>query len=511
MEGVVSYYMEPLDRLKESFLWAAAKGGRVQEVNSLLDMGANVNWSQGELLRSSRSHEGQGDEDQIKLKNTNNPSSQDLDDSPLLAAARAGHTDVVNILLAHGADSKRRTDNGNTALHLAAAGGHEEMCNLLIRSDGGSDPITDVNESGHTPFDVAVECGFPALAKKMNNTYSEIREMDIQRNDVDICVSAHMDNHDNHDENFFESSYCSTEAYQSIQNNNSSITPENTMDVNVGSAESSILSELDNDQYESPREQDEIDCEHDSNYNIDHVVENDHESMQTIDQLQDNQGLECYNNNSDDTDSSSKEGTGTSERQVTDSSKRFEESRRDDRENCGTSDNYSPGENAGSEICCGQAELLRGLVESLVARNKRLMESEKAVNAYLSDRELVIRELEEKCMLLEKDRDNAMEELQDLLTGSNITKKSLEEVEIVETQLKKLIAQCMVQKERLVKDQLCKEQEKQTCVICQVEPKSVLLMPCRHFCVCKECGNRDELDKCPLCRETVVNRIDVYS
>ena len=35
---------QQLDRMKESFLWAAAKGGREEEVESLLSIGADVNW-----------------------------------------------------------------------------------------------------------------------------------------------------------------------------------------------------------------------------------------------------------------------------------------------------------------------------------------------------------------------------------------------------------------------------------------------------------------------------------
>ena len=40
--------MRQLDRLKESFLWAAAKGGRREEVASLLEMGADVDWGSPE-------------------------------------------------------------------------------------------------------------------------------------------------------------------------------------------------------------------------------------------------------------------------------------------------------------------------------------------------------------------------------------------------------------------------------------------------------------------------------
>jgi len=36
------------------------------------------------------------------------------------------------------------------------------------------------------------------------------------------------------------------------------------------------------------------------------------------------------------------------------------------------------------------------------------------------------------------------------------------------------------------------------CLICLTEQKEVLLLPCRHFCVCSECFVH--VDKCPVCR-----------
>ena len=36
------------------------------------------------------------------------------------------------------------------------------------------------------------------------------------------------------------------------------------------------------------------------------------------------------------------------------------------------------------------------------------------------------------------------------------------------------------------------------CLICLTDPKEVLLLPCKHFCVCSDCFVH--LDKCPVCR-----------
>ena len=69
-----------LDRMKESFLWAAAKGGREEEVESLLSIGADVNWRNG-----------------------------DEGETPLIAACRSGHRGVAALLLAHGGDARHQS------------------------------------------------------------------------------------------------------------------------------------------------------------------------------------------------------------------------------------------------------------------------------------------------------------------------------------------------------------------------------------------------------------------
>ncbi len=90
-----------IDRFKESFLCAAARGGRIEECASLLNFGANIEW---------RENKG---------------------DNPLLAAVRNGMNDVAALLLAHGANPGILDQDGNTVMHLAALIGDESMASLF--------------------------------------------------------------------------------------------------------------------------------------------------------------------------------------------------------------------------------------------------------------------------------------------------------------------------------------------------------------------------------------------
>ena len=59
------------------------------------------------------------------------------------------------------------------------------------------------------------------------------------------------------------------------------------------------------------------------------------------------------------------------------------------------------------------------------------------------------------------------------------------------------------------------EDEKTLCIICQDAEKTIVLLPCKHLCVCNDCGERlfqsvGRKRDCPLCRKRIEHIMKVY-
>jgi Ankyrin repeats (3 copies)/Ankyrin repeat len=126
-------------------LHAAAREGRINVINYLLQNNANVN-----------------------VQNA-------YGETPLYLATAHRHTNVIITLLEHGADIAIVNDNdGNTPLHVAAQGGQFEAVGWLCLY-GGDDILTARNKDGWTSLDLAKNRRLDLERMGMGNPVSTIR------------------------------------------------------------------------------------------------------------------------------------------------------------------------------------------------------------------------------------------------------------------------------------------------------------------------------------------------
>lgn len=86
--------------------------------------------------------------------------------TPLHLAAHYGHTAIIELLLAAGANLNARAENsiGNTPLMSAIAGGHLQLAELLLRR--GADPTLS-DKNGLSAAQLALANGHMEFAEKL--------------------------------------------------------------------------------------------------------------------------------------------------------------------------------------------------------------------------------------------------------------------------------------------------------------------------------------------------------
>jgi len=96
--------------------------------------------------------------------------------TPLLVAARNGHSDICGLLLAHGSDvNEVDLEIKLTALHLAAIGGHEAVVEALLSWGAILDPQ---GHEGATPLLVAANKGHTDICGLLLARGSDVNQME---------------------------------------------------------------------------------------------------------------------------------------------------------------------------------------------------------------------------------------------------------------------------------------------------------------------------------------------
>ena len=144
----------------------------------------------GEIHQAARD----GDLEKVKtLLNSNPDLVFSKDDSPpgegytpLHRAVESGHTDVVELLLTHGADVNAKAGGESTPLHLAAGYGYKDVAKFLLTNKA---EVNAMDNGGNTPLHLAAAGGHKDVAElllaqgpmSMPETTTALRPWNVRR------------------------------------------------------------------------------------------------------------------------------------------------------------------------------------------------------------------------------------------------------------------------------------------------------------------------------------------
>ena len=514
-----------LDRLKERFLLAAARGGRLEEVVSLLELGADFENN----LFGEQGEEENNDDD------TENEAELD---TPLVAAARAGHVEIVSVLLANGADPNRKAERGDhCALHAAAEHGHvEAYCTLIAHGAIESRE----NGEGMTARQMAQRGGhlrriLRGLRKaEGKDDWSQTDGSCSQCTDDEINGGDGDENGDNDAED--RASTTSDDGEES----DTTDTDDEDDDEDDDESSCSSLSDDGSSVY------DDLIVDEASTPSFVVVDEVRHYARVAAADLYLPMGESVGNSDASQETSALAPPAATNHEaahNVRTLRERLARIRGYTSRSTVASDANDPNalrerlalirsqnERVPSHLydqAVSEKESLERANATLEQEKHRLLEKATQLKRMLDK---AIRQKEtalEYCKIAEATTRQAVQEKTDALAraeaaeqsnferyfgvGSDSASLTLEELDSAETKLREALNTISEAKETHMRRRLEQQDTEKACVVCMEGNKTVLLLPCKHLCVCSHCSDRVELTHCPLCRIEIESKIKTFA
>ena len=153
-------------RWGETPFYRAIQRGRLVEAQMLLNAGADPNLPNTNSQTPLSWAAAEGCEESLELVLQQPTIALDLIDisgrTPLARAAENGHTKIVRLLLAKGANIESLDNEKRSALCLAAANGHKVVVKLLLKNNA---QINVQDRKGNTPLALATENNHDAVVR----------------------------------------------------------------------------------------------------------------------------------------------------------------------------------------------------------------------------------------------------------------------------------------------------------------------------------------------------------
>ena len=144
--------------------------GNVDKVKEYLDNGLDIECrnSEGDTPLIWASIYGQSEVVDLLLKHGANP---DVESNlyciiPLIKASARGYKEIVDLLLKHGANPNIKDKYGETSIYMASRYGYKDIVDLLLKY-GANPNVKD--EDGETPLKIASSKGYKDIVTLLKN------------------------------------------------------------------------------------------------------------------------------------------------------------------------------------------------------------------------------------------------------------------------------------------------------------------------------------------------------
>lgn len=461
--------------LQESFLWAAAQQGNTQDCEALIKIGADINWR--------------------------NPDG----DTPLLAACRRGHTETVAFLLQNGASVNITGGRDkNSALHIAALRGDEAVVDALLRANADT---TARNGNAQTPLDIANAKGHRQVySRLMRNDRSGLNTRlqtstavlggPVARQELPALAAT--------------SAASSTASFSADEMRRKSALDKVAQRVAKQIGEGPPLSPNSLAKAETPSSSSAIPpLKRESSAAA--KLRDEQNSKLTQAEMKEEGPRSGSNSLRSSRDSPLPSGTVKGDRPS---------STMGSSSSAASSSSgyqlYNAQQQHQQQLYEDQQQQINALLKLLDAeqQQKRLLESK--LETFVRQNKQLIEEfniVHQSRMTLEESNAELHRQINRLQAHPSVVDAmtELEDIEALASELKRALSKVEARKEILVKNQLESQREQRLCVICCEKEKCVVLLPCRHLCLCAACSRDDRLTQCPLCRDDIAHRINVYA
>jgi len=389
--------------------------GHSQDCDSLLAIGANVDW---------KNTEGQG-----------------RGDTPLLAACRRGHDNTVDTLLVAGADVNISGADGRTPLMVSADRGDHVVLNKLL--DCSNLDINAKDKDGNTAYDIARMKGLKSVCARLAQCNG-------------ILIEGDDSNGDGGD---FNDTSMKLEEFK------------NGADVRSDSKE---------------RKREMIGGERPSS-------SSSQPRLPTI--------TPQYGNNSGNNSRVNRGDTGyrsTSPVPLTGSG--------------GVTSGYSIiNHNVDTDKTDEAAVVaLRTILDQEQKKLKKALREAEEHREKNNDLKSEVASLKLIVDDMENERESRQEAL-DFLQGRGLQYYNMNKCEQLEQTLRSTLDAVEARKKEIIKESQDVQNEQRLCVICCHEERTIVLLPCRHLCLCGPCSEHESLRDCPLCRKPIQHKFSVFS